>query len=75
MRYAEHDGELHRLFAVLKMRFSNFDRALRVSNIRDDIGIQIDGSAPRAEGLPPGLARRLDPPAAVSETSHGGGEG
>ena len=73
MRYAEYDGELHRLFAVLKMRFSNFDRALRVYNIRNDIGIQITGQAPRAEGLLTGLAT-AHPRTAIPETSSGGSE-
>jgi circadian clock protein KaiC len=59
LRYAEYQGELHRLFAVLKMRFSNFDRELRVYNIHDGIGIHVAGAAPRAEGLLTGLARPL----------------
>ncbi|GAC1323826.1 MAG: serine/threonine protein kinase [Chloroflexota bacterium] len=59
MRYAEYQGELHRVFAVLKMRFSHFDRALRVYNIRDGVGIEIAGPAPRASGLLTGLARPL----------------
>jgi circadian clock protein KaiC len=59
LRYAEYLGELHRLFAVLKMRFSNFDRELRVYTIRDGIGIHVAGPAPRAEGLLTGLARPL----------------
>jgi circadian clock protein KaiC len=59
LRYAEYQGELHRVFAVLKMRFSRFDRALRVYNIREGEGIRIAGPAPRAEGLLTGLARPL----------------
>jgi len=59
LRYAEYQGELHRLFAVLKMRFSNFDRELRVYNIQDGVGIHVAGAAPRAEGLLTGLARPL----------------
>ncbi|MBV9172207.1 MAG: circadian clock protein KaiC [Chloroflexi bacterium] len=59
LRYAELVGELHRVFAVLKMRFSNFDRALRVYTIEDGVGIKIAGRAPRAEGLLTGLARPL----------------
>lgn len=56
MRYAEYQGELHRVFAVLKMRFSQFDRTLRVYDIRDGVGIEIAGRAPRAAGLLTGLA-------------------
>ena len=59
LRYAELVGELHRVFAVLKMRFSDFDRTLRVYTIEDGVGIKIDGRAPRAEGLLTGLARPL----------------
>jgi circadian clock protein KaiC len=59
LRYAEYQGELHRLFSVLKMRFSNFDRSLRVYAIESGQGIRISGLAPRAEGLLTGLARPL----------------
>jgi circadian clock protein KaiC len=59
LRYAELVGELHRVFAVLKMRFSEFDRALRVYTIEDGVGIKLAGPAPRAEGLLTGLARPL----------------
>jgi circadian clock protein KaiC len=59
LRYAEYQGELHRIFAVLKMRFSAFDRTLRVYTIQDGEGIRIAGPAPRAEGLLTGLARPL----------------
>ena len=59
LRYAELEGQLHRVFAVLKMRFSDYDRALRVYTIRDGLGVQIAGRAPRAEGLLTGLARPL----------------
>jgi circadian clock protein KaiC len=57
LRHAEFQGELHRVFAVLKMRFSEFDRALRVYAIEDGVGIRIVGPAPRAAGLLTGLAR------------------
>jgi circadian clock protein KaiC len=59
LRYTEYQGELHRLFSVLKMRFSNFDRALRLYTIQAGEGIHITGPAPRAEGLLTGLARPL----------------
>jgi circadian clock protein KaiC len=63
LRYAEYRGELHRVLAVLKMRFSDFDRALRVYDIRDGVGIQIAGPAPRAEGLLTGWLVRSAPSA------------
>jgi circadian clock protein KaiC len=59
LRYAELEGELVRLFAVLKMRFSDFDRALRVYTSQAGSGIHIVGPAPRAAGLLTGLARPL----------------
>lgn len=59
LRYAELDRELVRVFAVLKMRFSDFDRALRTYTIKDGTGIEIAGRAPRAQGLLTGLARPL----------------
>jgi circadian clock protein KaiC len=65
LRYAELESELVRVFAVLKMRFSDFDRALRVYTIKDGSGIEIVGRAPRAVGLLTGVARPLLP-----ETQH-----
>jgi len=59
LRYAELEGELVRVFAVLKMRFSDFDRALRIYTIEDGTGFRIAGPAPRAEGLLTGQARPL----------------
>ncbi|MBV9599061.1 MAG: circadian clock protein KaiC [Chloroflexi bacterium] len=59
LRYAEIAGVLHRVFAVLKMRFSDFDRALRIYTIEDGLGLKIAGPAPPAEGLLTGLARPL----------------
>ena len=57
LRSVEYQGELRRVMSVLKMRFSNFDRALREYTIEDDEGIHITGHAPRAEGLLTGMAR------------------
>ena len=59
MRYAELESELHRVFAVLKMRFSDFDRTLRVYTIREGVGVRLVGLAPRAVGLLTGVARPL----------------
>ena len=59
LRHAEYQGELRRLFSVLKMRFSDFDHALAEYTVDDGRGIHIAGRAPRAEGLLTGLARPL----------------
>jgi circadian clock protein KaiC len=75
LRLAEYDGKLHRLFCVLKMRFSDFDRTLHAYNIVDGEGIRIVGPAPRAEGLLTGLARPLSPgfsPGSPSPAAEGG---
>ncbi len=65
LRFAEYAGELHRLFSVLKMRFSDFDRALHAYTIVDGEGIRIVGPAPRAKGLLTGRARPLNADMAV----------
>ena len=57
LRSVEYQGELRRVLSVLKMRFSNFDHALREYSIDDGQGIRITGHAPRAEGLLTGMAR------------------
>ena len=59
LRHAEYHGELHRLFSVLKMRFSAFDHGLSEYTIEDNRGITLGGRAPRAEGLLTGIARPL----------------
>jgi len=73
LRYAELEGELVRVFAVLKMRFSDFDRALRIYTIEDGTGMTIAGPAPRAEGLLTGLARPviLEAQKLLDESSRG----
>ncbi len=73
LRYAEYEGELYRLFSVLKMRFSDFDRALHVYRIEAGSGIRIAGPAPRAEGLLTGQARPLGVPATPPATRTGAG--
>ena len=60
LRDAEYDGELHRVLSVLKMRFSDFERALHLFAIEANRGIRVIGPAPRASGLLTGLARPLD---------------
>jgi circadian clock protein KaiC len=64
LRHAEYQGELHRLFSVLKMRFSAFDPAVAEYTIEESRGVRIAGRAPRAEGLLTGLARPLSATAA-----------
>ena len=56
LRYAEYFGELHRLFSVLKMRFSDYDRTIREYTITAGRGIELLGPAPRAAGLLTGIA-------------------
>lgn len=59
LRYAEYEGHLHRLISVLKMRFSDFDRALYEYTMENDQGVRIAGPVARAEGLLTGLARPI----------------
>jgi circadian clock protein KaiC len=66
LRHAEFQGELHRLFSVLKMRFSDFDPSVAEYTIEEGRGIRIVGRAPRAEGLLTGLARPLPAAARAS---------
>ena len=74
LRYAELAGELYRVFAVLKMRFSDLDRALHTYTIVEGEGIHVIGPAPRAEGLLTGLARPLSiPPTFNQATTTGTG--
>ena len=73
MCYAELEGRLHRVFAVLKMRFSDFDRTLRVYTIRDGAGIELAGPAPPAVGLLTGVARPVAADAQVWSARSGSG--
>jgi circadian clock protein KaiC len=66
LRHAEVEGELRRVFSVLKMRFSDFDHALSVYTVDDKRGITIAGPAPRAVGLLTGLAQPLPPVVAAA---------
>jgi hypothetical protein len=68
LRHAEYQSELHRVFAVLKMRFSAFDHALRAYTVREGVGIEIVRPAPRAEGLLTGLGAPLSPAAREGST-------
>jgi circadian clock protein KaiC len=66
LRYAEYEGQLRRLFTVLKMRFSDYDRTMQEYTIADGVGLRVEGPAPRAEGLLTGLARPLASPEHVA---------
>ena len=59
LRYAEYRGALHRLFSVLKMRFSDYDRTIREYTITPGAGLQLLGAAPPAAGLLTGIAHPL----------------
>jgi circadian clock protein KaiC len=57
LRNVEYRGQLHRVCSVLKMRFSDHDRAIYEYSVREGRGIEIDGPAPLGAGLLTGLAR------------------
>ena len=59
LRYAEYHGQLHRLFSVIKMRFSDYDRALHEFTMRPGHGLQLLGRPPAAIGLLTGIAQLL----------------
>jgi circadian clock protein KaiC len=59
MRYAEYHGELHRLFSVIKMRFSDYDRALHEFTMRAGRGLELLGRPPAAVGMLTGIAHLL----------------
>jgi circadian clock protein KaiC len=59
LRQVEYRGALHRVCSVLKMRFSNHDRALYEYTTVAGEGIRILGPAPLGEGLLTGIARPL----------------
>jgi circadian clock protein KaiC len=57
LRLAEYRGQLHRLFSVLKMRFSDHMRSIHEYEIRPGRGIELLGAVPPAEGWLTGIAR------------------
>jgi len=59
MRHAEYHGEIHRLFSVIKMRFSDYDRGLHEFTMRAGHGIEILGRPPAAVGLLTGIVHLL----------------
>ena len=62
LRYAEYHGQLHRLFSVIKMRFSDYDRGLREFTMRPGHGLQLLGRPPAAVGLLTGIAQPIPGP-------------
>jgi circadian clock protein KaiC len=62
LRYAEYHGQLHRLFSVIKMRFSDYDRGLREFTMRPGYGLQLLGRPPAAVGLLTGIAQPIPGP-------------
>lgn len=59
LRKVEYRGTIHRVFAALKMRFSDHEQAIYEYEISTDQGIRIVGPAPLGEGLLTGMARPL----------------
>jgi circadian clock protein KaiC len=60
LRYAEYRNRLHRLLAVIKMRFSNYDPKLHEYGITAGRGVELLGPAPPAVGLLTGIAQPLN---------------
>jgi len=56
LRSVEYRGALHRVFSVLKMRFSDHERAIYEYVIDPGEGIRITGPAPLGEGLLTGIS-------------------
>jgi circadian clock protein KaiC len=59
LRNVEYRAQLHRVFSVLKMRFSDHDRAIHEYAITPTQGMHVLGPAPLGEGLLTGIARPL----------------
>jgi circadian clock protein KaiC len=59
LRQTELDGAMHRIFTVLKMRFSEYDPTITEYTIRAGRGVEVIGPAPPAEGLLTGVARSV----------------
>jgi circadian clock protein KaiC len=59
LRTVEYRTALHRLFSVLKMRFSGHEQAIYEYTVEAGRGIRLLGPAPLSEGLLTGTARSL----------------
>jgi hypothetical protein len=62
-RSGQADQQLHRVVSVLKMRFSDHERAIFEYAIEGGLGIRVVGQALLGEGLLTGIARppHVDP--------------
>ena len=71
LRQVEYRGRLHRVFSVLKMRFSDYQPAIYEYGLSPGEGVRIVGPTPLGEGFLTGIPRRLgEPPAQLGP--HGG---
>ena len=59
LRQVEFLGRLHSVLSVMKMRFSDHERAIYEHTITPNLGFQIVGPAPLGEGLLTGVPRVL----------------
>ena len=59
LRQVEYLGRLHSVLSVMKMRFSDHERAIYEHTIIPGLGLQIVGPAPLGEGLLTGVPRVL----------------
>ncbi len=71
LRHVEYQGRLHCVFSVIKMRFSDYDRAIHECAITAGRGFEVTGPAPLGEGLLTGIPRVLTEPSAQSHPSAG----
>jgi circadian clock protein KaiC len=69
LRQVEYRGRLHRVFSVLKMRFSDYEKTIQEHTITPGRGLQIVGSAPHEGGLLTGGPRPSGEPALQTESS------
>ena len=74
LRQVAYRNHLHRLFSVLKMRFSDYERSIHEYSIEGGQGIRLLGLAPPGEALLTGSAHPLSdlPAAGWPEESQGG---
>jgi circadian clock protein KaiC len=57
LRFAEYMNQLHRVMAIIKMRFSDYDPTLYEYSLKAGQGIGVVGPAPPAVGLLTGIAQ------------------
>jgi circadian clock protein KaiC len=71
LRHTEYLGAMHRLLSVLKMHFSEHDRAIHEFTIEAGRGVAVVGPAPPAAGLLGGQAQPLRTPRAGGPRARG----